>query len=523
MSGCRRGTPASPSFGGSILGASVAAGHLLFQEQLPRPDRQRKVPVVIVGGGVAGLSAGWKLQKSGFQDFEVFELEPQIGGVAQSGRNRVSAYPWGAHYLPLPTRESRAVRELLEELEVITGYTPAGMPIYKETFLCFAPQERLYLHGKWQEGLLPLVGVGQKDLEQYERFKEMIQKFKGRPGKDGRKFFAIPMELSSRDPATLALDRISMHDYLVEQGLDSVPLHWYANYGCRDDFGCDYREVSAWAGLHYYCSRDGEGEGAEDSALLTWPEGNGWIVRQLESRLKNNITRNALVHRLENRAGQVSVHVYYPEEHRAEQILAEAVIYAGPRSFARFLVEEKEGAFLKEFQYAPWMVANLTLKSFPTERVGFPVCWDNVIYDSLSLGYVVANHQSLRTRQEETVFTYYYAMAEGSPEQQRRRLLDTDWQTWAHFILKDLSRPHPEIGSLVTQLDIFRWGHAMVRPRTGFLWGEARREGGKSRGNIHFAHSDLSGFSLFEEAQYRGILAAEKVLTKHEVRFVSSL
>ncbi len=519
--GCRQEPPAAYPFGGTILGASVSTGHRLFENQLPKPNRSRKIAALIIGGGIAGLSAGWKLQKCGFKEFEILELESHVGGVAHSGRNRVSAYPWGAHYLPLPTQESKAVRELLEELEVITGYTSAGIPIYKDTFLCFSPPERLYIHGKWQEGFLPLIGATQKDLDQYEKFKEIVEKFKGRRGKDGRKFFAIPMEMSSRD--LVELDRISLHNFLVQQGLDSRPLHWYANYGCRDDFGSDYREVSAWAGLHYFCSRDGMGEGAEESAVLTWPEGNGWLVSQLESRVRKNIIRNALVYQLENQSGRVVVSVYYPQENRSEQIVAEDVIYAAPRGFSRFLVDEKNNSFLKEFQYAPWMVANLTLQSFPIDRAGFPICWDNVIYDSPTLGYVVANHQSLRTHLDETVLTFYHALAQGPPEEQRRRLLSTDWKTWVDFILKDLSRPHPEIGSLITHIDIYRWGHAMVRPRTGFLWGEARRRGSEPLGNIQFAHSDLSGFSLFEEAQYRGLLAAERVLSKHKIRFSSSL
>jgi hypothetical protein len=31
-------------------------------------------------------------------------------------------------------------------------------------------------------------------------------------------------------------------------------------------------------------------------------------------------------------------------------------------------------------------------------------------------------------------------------------------------------------------------------------------------GRIHFAHSDLSGFSIFEEAQDPGVTAAQQVL-----------
>ncbi len=63
----------------------------------------------------------------------------------------------------------------------------------------------------------------------------------------------------------------------------------------------------------------------------------------------------------------------------------------------------------------------------------------------------------------------------------------------------------------------------MIQPRVGFMWGNARRLAAQPRGNISFAHSDLSGFSIFEEAQYRGILAAERILAKHRVSFAPSL
>jgi hypothetical protein len=152
-----------------------------------------------------------------------------------------------------------------------------------------------------------------------------------------------------------------------------------------------------------------------------------------------------------------------------------------------------------------------------------PLAWDNVIYDSPSLGYVVATHQSLATHLSKTVLTYYHAMVEGSPMRERTRLLRMSWNECAEFIIRDLSHAHPNIRDLISHLDIFRWGHAMVQPRVGFIWGEARKRAAQPHGNIFFAHSDLSGFSIFEEAQYRGVLAAERILAKQKVPFSSSL
>jgi hypothetical protein len=157
------------------------------------------------------------------------------------------------------------------------------------------------------------------------------------------------------------------------------------------------------------------------------------------------------------------------------------------------------------------LTANLTLDRWPRER-GIPPAWDNVIYRSPSLGYLVATHQSLRTHIAQTVWTYYWALSADSPEQGRRLLLEKDWSWWSERILADLARAHPDIRECVTRIDVMRLGHAMIRPAPGFLFSQNRRRWTEPRGRLYFANSDLSGLSLFEEAQYRGVAAAEQWL-----------
>ena len=53
----------------------------------------------------------------------------------------------------------------------------------------------------------------------------------------------------------------------------------------------------------------------------------------------------------------------------------------------------------------------------------------------------------------------------------------------------------------------------MVRPVPGFIWGEARQAAqAPLSGSLHFAHSDLGGLALFEEANWHGVRAAEAAL-----------
>ena len=471
---------------GSFVYESQNIGHeLRHRACLRTPIQKQKATAVIVGGGVAGLSAAWRLSKRGFSDFVVLELERQPGGNSRWGENEISAYPWAAHYLPLPDAKATLVRELCEDL----GLLKDGH--WDELHLCHSPQERLFLHGRWQEGFLPETGTSAKDHEQYRRFEVEIERLRA----TGE--FTIPMERGAR-PSTL--DRASMRDWMRERGFDSAYLNWYADYCCRDDYGASAAATSAWAGLHYFASRH-----PEDKGPLTWPDGNGWIVKRLLERVGRFVRADAMAYciRRDGRRFRIVTETV--------EYIADFVIFAAPTFLAPYIVEGAPE--LKSFEYSPWLTANLTLDRRPAERGSEP-SWDNVIYGSPSLGYVVATHQSLRTRIDRTVWTFYWALTDGGALERRRFLLGTDWVYWKDAILNDLARAHPDIRSCVSRIDILRLGHAMIRPTVGFLSSEERRRMATPAGNLVYANSDLSGLSLFEEAQYRGVKAAEYVLTR---------
>src|SRR5579859_3276020 len=114
-------------FTGSIVGGNAALGHALRDGTLPPVSASEDTGIVIAGGGIAGLSAARRLQKRGVSEFTLLELESRAGGNAISGRNAVSSSPWGAHYFPIAERDSAEVRQLFEELGVITGNDSKGL------------------------------------------------------------------------------------------------------------------------------------------------------------------------------------------------------------------------------------------------------------------------------------------------------------------------------------------------------------------------------------------------------------
>jgi hypothetical protein len=69
-----------------------------------------------------------------------------------------------------------------------------------------------------------------------------------------------------------------------------------------------------------------------------------------------------------------------------------------------------------------------------------------------------------------------------------------------------------KLGPCVEQVDITLRAHAMASPRPGFLDNPGLRALRAMDGPVLFAHSDLSGFSVFEEASWWGYQAALRAL-----------
>lgn len=505
------------------MGPSVHRGHTLRE-----PEQAHKAPVeveerdcVIVGGGVAGLSAAWALRRTGIDDFVVLELEPTLGGTSTWQETPMRA-PWGAHYVPAPAEENVALLELLNEAGAIErpATTNGGRTEFKETVLCRDPEERIFVHDRWYEGLFPRAGARPGDLGELARFDEIVRSYATRRDHLGRPAFALPRRLSSTDPDLLALDTMSAEAWLRAQNFNSERLKWWVEYACRDDFGALLGQTSAWAAMHYFTSRF-RIEDNETASLLTWPEGNGHLIQAMAKPIGTRARTGCLVQSVMQT--ETGVLVSGIDKSGAPfSIRAKTAVCALPRPIAAHVVEarapKRTPLDASEFVYGSWLVANLTLNDRPVDR-GFPLSWDNVIYGSPSLGYVVSTHQEGKDR-GATTLTYYHPFTDDNVRATRSTLLARSWEEWVDLILRDLKRPHPDIEGLVERVDVMVWGHAMVRPRPGFMWGKALREASQSIGRIHFAHTDLSGLALFEEAQDWGIRAARLVAQdlKHPFR-----
>src|SRR6185369_2761562 len=178
-----------------------------------------------------------------------------------------------------------------------------------------------------QEGLLPVQGVGPDTLAQYRRFAALVDE----AGRASR--FTVPVPRVP--PAShRALDASTFAQWLGRQGLTDPFLRWYLDYCCRDDYGAGIDVVSAWAGLHYFASRHGfQPPGVAASgrdAVLTWPEGNGWLVRRLAQGLGERLQAGRVVLRIAQGREAVEVDAWNAARGAVERWQAKHCIVALP-------------------------------------------------------------------------------------------------------------------------------------------------------------------------------------------------
>ncbi len=509
VAGChRRRLPPA----GELLSPQFGFGHRLRDSKLgsPAPATFKEVGVVIVGGGMAGLSAAWQLRQSGRDDFVVLELEREAGGTAKGATTGGMAHPWGAHYVPVPMRENESLIELFRQMDVVNAVAEDGSPIVDEQYLCREPEERVFAEGSWQEGLYPAQGASDEELEQLKRFRTEMGRWADWRDAKGRRAFAIPTASATADEEVLQLDKLTMGQWMNDRGFTSPRLRWIVDYACRDDYGLTVDQTSAWAGIFYFASRRRSSD-ASSQQVITWPEGNGRIVDFLSKSCGDRIKRNHAVTKVRQANGSVEVLAVDPAAGSTVGYRAQRVIFAAPQFLVPYVIDGLDAdrvAVARRFQYGAWVVANLHLSDRPAES-GFGMAWDNVIYDTKSLGYVTATHQ-LGMDHGPTVLTWYYPLTE-DPKVSRQQLLGLSWEHWADLALSDLLVPHPDLSKYVTRIDVLRWGHAMIQPRVGFVSGKTRADAARPIGPIHFAGTDLSGIALMEEAFYHGVRAADEV------------
>lgn len=492
-------------------------GHMLRDGRpLPASTEELKTEVLVLGSGVAGLTSAWRLGKQGVKDV-LLVAGPEFGGNSSFGHFGALQYPQGAHYLPVPTTESFHVREILAELGILQGNPQAKAPYYDEAAVVHSPSERVFHGDKWQDGLYPATGILEQDFAERERFFARMEQLKHAKGNDGKKVFAIPSSASSEDPVWRVLDKMTFKQWLEQEGFRTPLLYWYVDYCCRDDFGAPSARVSAWAGLHYFCSRTGQAANTPDNPLLTWPQGLGYLTEHLGKRLPGKQLAGTAFQVVPDGKGVAVDVLLAGKSPRMVRVHARKLICAVPTFVAArlFAAMPEYASMLGKAAptYAPWLITSFLVKGFPIEAKGASLSWDNVVSGSEGLGYIVNTHQQVRVaRPEKTVFTTYRSF-DKDPKEVRQWLYKASKKELLDTAAEDLVKVYGStVWRGVQQVEATVRGHAMAIPAPGFRANAARLAlQNLKTGPVRFAHADLSGFSIFEEASWWGWKAAENL------------
>jgi hypothetical protein len=318
----------------------------------------------------------------------------------------------------------------------------------------------------------------------------------------------MPVEEGSRDPDLLALDRITMEDYVRRKGW-SDRTRGHADEWSTSTIGGGIDEVSAYA----FWSFNGLGQGGED---ITLPGGNAWAAQRMADRVGRDRIRAGLTAvRVVNEGSEVRVTFVDPLTERFTMRRARAVVIACPKHITGRMVPEMRGKdreAYRDFRYGALLMGAASVKRTPVLK-GARLGWYNGGEGQVMQGFLVADYNSDRWRQGDpsrpNVLCLWAPLAGRAA---RTDLLERTWPRWAYLLANDLESMLPGIGRDLTRLDIYVWGHHMVIPYPGFLTGDARARLTRPLGRITFAHSDRHGMPSFELATRAGHDAAREAL-----------
>lgn len=498
--------------------------------------------VVIVGGGISGLTAAVALDRLGPESLKMLVLEnhPLPGGAARTdlfevGGKRLLA-PQGSIVFQVPTpglAASEPVAPLLAELLpdgesyevphmdrgfgiVLPGPASGGSRLYRSLFEAPIPEDV-------RNGYFAFLGESAGLYADVE----------------------WPRKLE-------ALDGQSFAEYVTARGWSPAVYEWMvpelANfYGLPD-------RVSAAAVWRQYSGGPPQirsfpgGNAALAIALLRslWP---GSIRRRYGinqhmsdlfdfDRLGSAPGGRALrlgttavhVKHAGNPATAEAVDVTYSRNGKLETVHAHAVIMAGGAFVTRHVVRdltEAKAAALGRFIYAPVVWANVALRNAAALDKADPPFMTIlsgrrasllVAYDKMNAAGWAEDRDPARPVVIGLSIPYFFP---GEPAQAqavkgRHELLTAPFSLFETAIRDDLTAIFGPYGFNdrrdIAAISVSRWGHGYLLPDPGLLSGHERRLAAVPQGRIAYAHTDLDGFCHVTGAAGQGYRAAKDAL-----------
>jgi protoporphyrinogen/coproporphyrinogen III oxidase len=437
-----------------------------------RPAASAKHDVVIVGGGVSGLTAAYRLQH---RDALLLEKEPHWGGNAYVMEYEGSTYATGSAFLESNSEAYHFSKEI--GLDPLPVNNPDGSII-----------DEVFVPDTWGDGLNKLP---------YTPFaRESFKKFK-------KEMMAIDLEKRGRELFTVSFSSF-MRDYTAEVKL------WWDTFG-PSNWGAISDDTAATMGIG--ALQDMVVASTSDNRY-TWPGGLGAITKKLADtlqpiygeRMQAGATTVAVV------PGKDDVQVTYMTGGELKTVSAKTVIMATPKFITRRIVEgipEKQSAAMKQIRYAPYCVVNLIFDK-PVFNKGYDTwCPGNTFTDFIVADWVIRKKTGYK--QKHNILSCYTPLREA----QRASLLTEDGaKSLAADVLHDFQKLMPGMNANPLEVHIYRRGHPMYMATPG-LYTQVQPIVRQPMDRVFFANTDSEGP---ESTTNEAIGAAHRAVRQAEAR-----
>ena len=461
----------------------IHTGHLIFKSQGFPKGEAITTETVIVGGGIAGLSAANHLKDS---DFVLLELSEKLGGTSSSSTLNTTTFAQGAHYdLAYPANYGKDTLDLLKSLDIIAfqPWKDSWSFTDKQFIVSNSRKNICFDKGEFRSDVLP-------EGELKERFQEILQPFYGQ----------MPMPTPDIAEAHRALNEISFHDFLKSKMELTAEFKRGLDYHMLDDWGGTTNQVSALAGIHYFTCRPYETQVVD---LFSPPDGNGYFIKKLSDQLpKDRQMTSHLVKSIEKTAEGFTTEVIDIANKTVKTIESTQVIYAGQKHALKYIMPSQY-VYFEDNVYAPWLVLNFIVKN----EIGKKGHWQNemLMDDETFMGFVDSDMQETNDPSHR-VLTAYYCL----PPESRNDLKNVEANQEV-IVAKTLNYLNQyfdkKIDALVEHVFIKVMGHAMPIPEPGYLF--ADKNNNRLHSNMTFAGVDNARLRLLFEAMDSGIQAAK--------------
>ncbi len=447
-------------------------------------EQDQHFKTVVVGGGVAGLSAACHLRD---QDFVLLEMADRLGGTSSAVEHQQQWIGQGAHYdLAYPENFGKEVLAFLEQLKIIRYNPIAKLWQFNDRQHIIPPYAEAQY---WQQGDRRPQLIG--DFDDHQAFTALLSEYHGK----------MPLPSRLIDKEHHHLNSLSFKDFLTQahpfklQSLEAI------DYVMRDDYGAKSDQVSALSGIHYFMCRP---YGDPSVEIFSPTSGNYYFIDKMAKQLPSAKCRlQQMVVNIETAAHGYSLQVLDLKKERQYHIHCEQLIFAAPKFLLPTIFPAHASTF-KAVKYSPWLVINYVLKKPLHQSTNF---WQNE--------YITANHPlvgivntaSHREQESVQVISLYH----NYQPQERQHLLKikNDPSEVFQFGLKAIEELIQEdITEQVATAYLHFMGHAMPIPSVGYL-----NQPIQSPDNLAFAGVDTFRLPLLFEAIDSGIQAAQKMST----------